>query len=59
VRYDHTCSKLSFIMGLLTGPREQTAYLVALTSLVKAVPKSTYAHEMPTVSGRRNSYLHL
>lgn len=30
-------------------PCEQTAYLVALTSLVKAVPKATYAHEMPTL----------
>ncbi|KAI0940934.1 hypothetical protein AcV7_003173 [Taiwanofungus camphoratus] len=29
--------------------RQQNAYLVALTSLIKAVPKSTYAHEMPTL----------
>ncbi|GBE89610.1 MMS19 nucleotide excision repair [Sparassis crispa] len=30
-------------------PSQQTAYLVALTSLIKAVPKSTYSHEMPTL----------
>jgi len=30
-------------------PPEQTAYLIALTSLVKAVPKATYVHEMPTL----------
>ena len=27
----------------------QSAYLVALTSLIKSVPKSTYSHEMSTV----------
>ena len=31
-------------------PQKQTAHLVALTSLIKSVPKSTYAHEMRTVS---------
>ncbi|TFK51878.1 ARM repeat-containing protein [Heliocybe sulcata] len=29
--------------------RQQVAYLVALTSLIKSVPKSTYASEMPTL----------
>ncbi|KAG5647524.1 hypothetical protein DXG03_009461 [Asterophora parasitica] len=28
---------------------EQTAYLVALTSLIKAIPKAAYAHEMPSL----------
>ncbi|KAH9943852.1 ARM repeat-containing protein [Amylocystis lapponica] len=28
---------------------QQNAYLVALTSLIKSVPKSTYAHEMSTL----------
>ncbi|KAG6869217.1 hypothetical protein C0993_009080 [Termitomyces sp. T159_Od127] len=28
---------------------EQTAYLVALTSLIKAIPKTAYAHEMTTL----------
>ncbi|KAG6890017.1 hypothetical protein C0992_003362 [Termitomyces sp. T32_za158] len=28
---------------------EQTAYLVALTSLIKAIPKTAYAHEMKTL----------
>ena len=28
----------------------QNAYLVALAALIKSVPKSTYAHEMPAVS---------
>ncbi|KAG6865136.1 hypothetical protein C0991_004873 [Blastosporella zonata] len=28
------------------SPHEQTAYLVALTSLIKAIPKTTYAHQM-------------
>ncbi|CAL1714198.1 unnamed protein product [Somion occarium] len=30
-------------------PRRQNAYLVALTSLIKAIPKTTYAHELPTL----------
>ncbi|GLB41862.1 putative RNAPII transcription regulator C-terminal [Lyophyllum shimeji] len=30
-------------------PHEQTAYLVALTSLIKAIPKASYAHEMPSL----------
>ncbi|KAI0047844.1 ARM repeat-containing protein [Auriscalpium vulgare] len=30
-------------------PRRQTAYLVALTSLIKSIPKSAYEHEMPTL----------
>ncbi|OBZ73673.1 MMS19 nucleotide excision repair [Grifola frondosa] len=30
-------------------PRQQNAYLVALTSLIKSVPKSCYAHEMSTL----------
>jgi DNA repair/transcription protein MET18/MMS19 len=29
---------------------EQTTYLIALASLVKSVPKSIYAHELPKVS---------
>lgn len=44
-------------MELLTGAPEQTAYLVALTSLVKAVPKATYVHEMPTVSNPNSYFL--
>ncbi|KAF8074920.1 Dos2-interacting transcription regulator of RNA-Pol-II-domain-containing protein [Lyophyllum atratum] len=30
-------------------PHEQTAYLVALTSLIKAIPKAAYAHAMPSL----------
>ncbi|RDB23653.1 MMS19 nucleotide excision repair [Hypsizygus marmoreus] len=30
-------------------PHEQTAYLVALTSLIEASPKTAYAHEMPAL----------
>ncbi|KAG5340290.1 hypothetical protein C0989_002306 [Termitomyces sp. Mn162] len=30
-------------------PHEQTAYLVALTSLIKAISRTTYAHEMTTL----------
>ncbi|KAF5383772.1 hypothetical protein D9615_003569 [Tricholomella constricta] len=30
-------------------PHEQTAYLVALTSLIKAIPKAAYAHEMSSL----------
>ncbi|KAI0056039.1 ARM repeat-containing protein [Artomyces pyxidatus] len=32
-----------------TDPPRQTAHLVALTSLVKSIPKSSYAHEMSTL----------
>ncbi|PCH36357.1 ARM repeat-containing protein [Wolfiporia cocos MD-104 SS10] len=32
-----------------SDPRQQNAYLVALTSLIKAVPKSVYAHQMSTL----------
>ncbi|THH18072.1 hypothetical protein EW146_g2870 [Bondarzewia mesenterica] len=31
------------------NPRKQTAHLVALTSLIKSIPTSAYAHEMPTL----------
>ncbi|KXN92954.1 hypothetical protein AN958_08928, partial [Leucoagaricus sp. SymC.cos] len=31
------------------NPREQTAALVALTSLIKSIPKATYQHELPGV----------
>jgi hypothetical protein len=48
VRYDHIRSEQ--LLMVLTEPHEQTAYLVALTSLVKAVPKATYSHEMKSVS---------
>ncbi|TFY64928.1 hypothetical protein EVJ58_g2311 [Rhodofomes roseus] len=30
-------------------PQRQNAYLVALTSLIKSVPKTVYAHQMPTL----------
>ncbi|KAG6833236.1 hypothetical protein H0H87_009857 [Tephrocybe sp. NHM501043] len=30
-------------------PHEQMAYLVALTSLIKAIPKTTYAHQMTSL----------
>ncbi|KAG6909334.1 hypothetical protein DXG01_000934 [Tephrocybe rancida] len=30
-------------------PHEQTAYLVALTSLIKAIPKTAYAHQMSSL----------
>ncbi|KAH9930313.1 ARM repeat-containing protein [Fomitopsis serialis] len=29
--------------------RQQNAYLVALTSMIKSVPKTVYAHQMPTL----------
>ncbi|KAG5652051.1 hypothetical protein H0H81_006471 [Sphagnurus paluster] len=31
------------------SPHEQTAYLVALTSMIKATPRAAYAHEMPAL----------
>jgi DNA repair/transcription protein MET18/MMS19 len=34
---------------VLSDPRSQTAYLVALTSLIKSVPKTMYIHEMHSV----------
>ena len=34
----------------LVDPVVQTAYLVGLSSLIRAIPKATYAHEMPAVS---------
>ncbi|KAI0310724.1 ARM repeat-containing protein [Amylostereum chailletii] len=45
----------SVLPRIITGaqstaePRRQTANLVALTSLIKSVPKTAYAHEMPTL----------
>lgn len=33
----------------VTDPQRQNAYLVALTSLIKAVPKEAYTHELPSV----------
>ncbi|KAI0258930.1 ARM repeat-containing protein [Gloeopeniophorella convolvens] len=30
-------------------PQRQTAYLVALAALIKAIPKQAYAHELPTL----------
>ncbi|KZT67370.1 ARM repeat-containing protein [Daedalea quercina L-15889] len=30
-------------------PKQQNAYLVALTSIIKSVPKTVYAHQMPTL----------
>jgi DNA repair/transcription protein MET18/MMS19 len=35
---------------------EQSAYLVALASLIKAMPQTTYVHEMPTVSPTPNYF---
>ena len=32
-----------------TDPRRQNAYLVALTALVKSIPKTAYLHQMPLV----------
>jgi len=32
-----------------TNPQSQAAYLVALTSLIKSIPKTTYIHEMPSL----------
>ncbi|TFY64788.1 hypothetical protein EVG20_g5838, partial [Dentipellis fragilis] len=34
---------------LISEPRRQTAHLVALTSLITSIPKSTYAYELPTL----------
>ncbi|KAA1469065.1 ARM repeat-containing protein [Dentipellis sp. KUC8613] len=34
---------------LIGEPRRQTAHLVALTSLITSIPKSTYAYELPTL----------
>ena len=33
----------------MTESKEQAAYLVALTSLIKSTPKGAYVHEMPLV----------
>ncbi|KAL4245852.1 MMS19 nucleotide excision repair protein [Abortiporus biennis] len=30
-------------------PQKQNAYLVALTSLIKSIPKTTYTHELPSL----------
>lgn len=32
-----------------TDPLRQTVYLVALAALIKAIPKTAYAHELPTL----------
>lgn len=37
-------------MTSFTDPAKQTASLVALTSLIKSIPRAAYAHEMPSVS---------
>ena len=36
--------------GEPANPMIQTAYLVGLSSLIRAIPKATYVHEMPAVS---------
>jgi DNA repair/transcription protein MET18/MMS19 len=38
---------LVLVLIILLDPSQQTAYLVALASLIKAVPKATYADQMP------------
>lgn len=37
-------------LSCFTDSARQNAYLVALAALIKSVPKSTYAQEMPAVS---------
>lgn len=34
---------------------KQSAYLIALASLIKSMPQTTYVHEMPSVSPILNS----
>lgn len=34
---------------MISDPQRQTAYLVALTTLIKSVPKTMYMHELPSV----------
>lgn len=39
-----------YFLTSFTDPTKQTASLVALTSLIKSIPRAAYAHEMPSVS---------
>lgn len=43
---------LTYLLTLIdctVGTRQKESYLIALTSLMKSVPHSTYIHEMPKV----------
>lgn len=41
------------LVSMLPDSNRKNAYLVALTSLIKAIPKTTYAHELHIVSRRK------
>ena len=38
------------VINVLLDQLRQTVHLVALAALIKAIPKTAYAHELPTVS---------
>src|SRR6266702_1715542 len=40
----------SVCTNVMPDPLRQTVHLVALAALIKAIPKTAYAHELPTVS---------
>ena len=42
--------KWDALIDQLAESSRQNAYLVALAALIKSVPKSTYAHQMPSAS---------
>ena len=39
-----------YVTNVLLDQLRQTVHLVALAALIKAIPKTAYAHELPTVS---------
>lgn len=38
------------VTNVIADPFRQTVHLVALAALIKAIPKTAYAHELPTAS---------